>query len=112
MASEYDKATTDTIPSGPEKPGDQVADHTPGGGPGRGHLRVNGDKVDVSVLSEKIVFPFSGKVAPNRFLKAPMTERLCPWPENHEEDKVSIPCLFQMRVSGLMSGPACSRCTW
>jgi hypothetical protein len=92
MTTEYDKGTTDSLPSGPEKPGDHAADLTSGGGPGRGHLRVDGDKVDVSILKDKIVFPFSGKVAPNRFLKAPMTERLCPWPENHAEDKVRMAC--------------------
>lgn len=88
MASEYDKATTDGLPSKPETPGDKAASLVPEHGQGRGELRVAGDKVDVSILKEQIVFPFSGKVAPNRFLKAPMTERLCRWPQNHMEDKV------------------------
>ncbi|MBE7181282.1 MAG: NADH:flavin oxidoreductase/NADH oxidase family protein, partial [Terriglobus roseus] len=44
-----------------------------------GAVRVSGSKVDTSSLGESITFPFSGKTAKNRFLKAPMTERLCTW---------------------------------
>jgi len=48
--------------------------------PGRGHSRVKGDgNVDTKLLSQPITFPFSGRTAPNRLLKAPMTERLCHW---------------------------------
>jgi hypothetical protein len=88
MTAEYDQSTTDKFPQSPEKPGDKAASLVKDNGEGRSHLRVGGDNTDVTILKEKIVFPFSGKVAPNRFLKAPMTERLCPWPENHAEDKV------------------------
>jgi hypothetical protein len=91
MATEYDKATTDKLPNSPENPSDKATPLALDHGKGRGHLRVDGDKVDVSILKEKVVFPFSGKVAPNRFLKAPMTERLCRWPENHDDDKVIRP---------------------
>ena len=111
MATEYDKATTDTLPSGPERPEDKAAKLVPDAGQGRGHLRVEGDKVDVSILKEKITFPFSGKVAPNRFLKAPMTERLCPWPENHAEDKVLWSKSVLLGYQDLICGVACSRRT-
>lgn len=35
--------------------------------------------VDVSPLGAPLTFPFSGKTAPNRFLKAAMSERLSSW---------------------------------
>ncbi|KAL0253084.1 hypothetical protein SLS55_010535 [Diplodia seriata] len=35
--------------------------------------------VDLSPLGQPLTFPFSGKTAPNRFLKAAMTERLSSW---------------------------------
>ncbi|GAO47484.1 FMN-linked oxidoreductase [Saitoella complicata NRRL Y-17804] len=41
--------------------------------------RYSAEEVDPSILGESITFPFSGKTAPNRFMKAPMTERLCSW---------------------------------
>lgn len=47
----------------------------------RGKERVKGDAVDIKVLAEPITFHFSERTAPNRFLKAPMTERLCHWNE-------------------------------
>ncbi|KAI6196262.1 NADH oxidase [Aphelenchoides besseyi] len=34
---------------------------------------------DVSILGEQLKFPTSKRVAPNRFLKAAMTERISPW---------------------------------
>lgn len=43
--------------------------------------RLTNEPVDVSVLKEKVHFPNSGLVAPNRFLKAAMTERLSSWDE-------------------------------
>ena len=49
-----------------------------------GRVRVEGPQVDVSVLNESITFPFSGRTARNRFLKAPMTERLCHWNKEGE----------------------------
>ncbi|KAF2768030.1 FMN-linked oxidoreductase [Teratosphaeria nubilosa] len=39
-----------------------------------------GPSVDTTVLKDSITFPFSGRIAKNRFLKAPMTERLCHFP--------------------------------
>lgn len=58
--------------------------------PGRGHSRVKGSAsaADIALLASPITFPFSGRVAPNRFLKAPMTERLCRW---SNEDIVPLP---------------------
>jgi len=85
MATEYDKATADKIPQGPEHAKDKPTSYIQGG---QGNLRLASEKVDVSILRENVVFPFSGKVAPNRFLKAPMTERLCRWPEDHMENIV------------------------
>lgn len=35
-------------------------------------------------MAEPVTFAFSGRTAMNRFLKAPMTERLCKW---NDEDK-------------------------
>lgn len=55
------------------------------GGEGQGQLRVKGTDVDVSPLKESITFPFSGRTAKNRFLKAPMTERLCHWNKEGED---------------------------
>ena len=46
------------------------------GGEGEGRMRVKSTEADVSALKESITFPFSGRTAKNRFLKAPMTERL------------------------------------
>lgn len=49
-------------------------------------MRIDTDPVsddELAVLANPITFEFSGKTAPNRFLKAPMTERLCLW--NDEE---------------------------
>lgn len=44
---------------------------------------------ELAVLAEPITFEFSGKTAPNRFLKAPMTERLCRWNDEEKgEDEV------------------------
>ncbi|KAL8708056.1 MAG: hypothetical protein Q9220_006988 [cf. Caloplaca sp. 1 TL-2023] len=47
--------------------------------------RYESDNVDASQLGQAIEFPFSGKTAPNRFLKAAMTERISSWdPQNLE----------------------------
>ncbi|KIW98717.1 uncharacterized protein Z519_00380 [Cladophialophora bantiana CBS 173.52] len=51
----------------------------------RGRIRVQGKPMDVSILHEPITFAFSGRTAKNRFLKAPMTERLCHWPKEGED---------------------------
>lgn len=66
---EYDKSTV----AGPSEAESYAHQSTSKGK----HLRVQGPKVDTSVLGETIMFPFSGRIAKNRFLKAPMTERLC-----------------------------------
>lgn len=50
-----------------------------------GRLRVKGDNADVSVLQQPLTFHFSGRTAKNRFLKAPMTERLCHWNKEGED---------------------------
>lgn len=53
--------------------------------PGRGTSRVNGETVDTAPLKEPITFAFSKRTAKNRFLKAPMTERLCHWNKDGED---------------------------
>lgn len=83
---EYDKSTapesTEPVPSAPGAP------HTKSDA--RAHLRVESDSSDVSALAQSLTFEFSGKTAKNRFLKAPMTERLCRWnDESKGEDIVS-----------------------
>ncbi|KAK5174620.1 uncharacterized protein LTR77_001701 [Saxophila tyrrhenica] len=55
------------------------------GSKGEGLLRYGGPQVDVAPLREGITFPFSGRTAKNRFLKAPMTERLCKWNKEGED---------------------------
>ncbi|KAL8805537.1 MAG: hypothetical protein Q9182_001906 [Xanthomendoza sp. 2 TL-2023] len=45
--------------------------------------RYESENVDASPLGKPLEFPFSGKTAPNRFLKAAMTERISSWdPQN------------------------------
>ncbi|ETI29214.1 hypothetical protein G647_01667 [Cladophialophora carrionii CBS 160.54] len=51
----------------------------------RGHIRAQSKPVDVSILNEPVTFAFSGRTAKNRFLKAPMTERLCYWNKEGED---------------------------
>ncbi|KJX95408.1 nadh oxidase like protein [Zymoseptoria brevis] len=47
--------------------------------------RFQSDDVDASVLGKPLKFEFSGKTAPNRFLKGAMTERISSWdPKNFE----------------------------
>lgn len=85
---EYDKSTTSApqkaVPSNPDGPHTTSDD--------RAHLRVESDgTADISALAQPITFEFSGKTAMNRFLKAPMTERLCKWnDEDKGEDIVSF----------------------
>ena len=57
---------------------------TPSGGKD-GRLRVKGPTVEVPILGSSSTFPFSGRTAKNRFLKAPMTERLCRWDKEGED---------------------------
>jgi len=52
---------------------------------GRGHLRVKGEQIDTSILAQPLRLPFSGRQVMNRFLKAPMTERLCRWNKEGED---------------------------
>ena len=76
---EYDKATTAT-PATPESknyPHESQRSNN-------GCLRVAGPIVDTSPLAQSITFSFSGRTAKNRFLKAPMTERLCHWNKDDE----------------------------
>jgi len=48
--------------------------------------RFPSDDGDASRLGEPLVFQFSGKTAPNRFLKGAMTERLSSWdPKDHKQ---------------------------
>lgn len=77
---EYDKATASGAPESKNYPHESV----PSGGKD-GRLRVKGPTVDVSALKEPITFAFSGRTAKNRFLKAPMTERLCHWNKEGED---------------------------
>lgn len=79
---EYDKAAGTGPPESKNYPHESV--HS---GSKDGRLRVKGPEVDVSVLAESLTLPFSGRVAKNRFLKAPMTERLCHW--NTEGEDIS-----------------------
>ena len=64
---EYDKVTSST-PLPPAKLDSSTTTELPG----RDHLRVKGDgNVDTKLLSQPIKFPFSGRTALNRLLKAP-----------------------------------------
>lgn len=48
-------------------------------------IRYESEDADVSVLAKPLTFEFSGQVAPNRFMKASMTERISSWdPKNIE----------------------------
>jgi hypothetical protein len=80
MAAEYDKSTMNGVPEAETYKHESISSP-----PGRGTSRVKGPDVDVSVLKEPITLPFSGRTAKNRFLKAPMTERLCHWNKEGED---------------------------
>jgi 2,4-dienoyl-CoA reductase-like NADH-dependent reductase (Old Yellow Enzyme family) len=58
-----------------------------------GSRRHEGSKFDTTILAQPIKFPFSGRTAPNRLLKAPMTERLCQW-SGEGQDIVFQPRLY------------------
>ncbi|CAK4031087.1 NADH-dependent flavin oxidoreductase [Lecanosticta acicola] len=76
---EYDKASAPGPPESKNYPHQSVAS---GDNLKDGRRRVQGPAVDTGILGEPIKFAFSGKTARNRFLKAPMTERLCHWNEH------------------------------
>ncbi len=50
-----------------------------------------GNPADPSLLGQIIEFPFSGRVARNRFMKAAMSERLSSWSDNYLPLR-GIPC--------------------
>ncbi|KAJ9605174.1 hypothetical protein H2200_010564 [Cladophialophora chaetospira] len=77
---EYDTSTTkaDPIPASADHQKSDVDSH-------RGHIRTQSKQADVSILNEPVTFAFSGRTAKNRFLKAPMTERLCHWNKEGED---------------------------
>ncbi|KAF9893418.1 hypothetical protein FE257_010730 [Aspergillus nanangensis] len=52
-----------------------------------GHIRMESQPIDTSPLQQPLTFAFSGRTAKNRFLKAPMTERLCTW--NRDDEDIS-----------------------
>lgn len=79
---EYDKSTT----SAPAQPA-SISHSTSSLSKETGHLRVSAPKTPTSTLASPLTFPFSGRTAPNRFLKAPMTERLCHW--NTDDEPIS-----------------------
>lgn len=85
---EYDTSTMkgDPLTDGVALEKNSAGDH-------RGHLRAQSKPADISVLKETVTLPFSGRTAKNRFLKAPMTERLCHW-NQEDEDIVSLPPRF------------------
>ena len=53
--------------------------------------RYPAQKVDPSPLSQPLAFSFSGRVAPNRFLKSAMTERLASWLDELPPEDNGIP---------------------
>ena len=59
--------------------------------------RYDSEIKDVGPLAQPLKFEFSGKTAPNRFLKAAMTERLSSWDPEHKE-KRGIPSDQLIRV--------------
>ncbi|KAF2181521.1 FMN-linked oxidoreductase [Zopfia rhizophila CBS 207.26] len=48
--------------------------------------RYHSEPADRSRLAEPLTFAFSGRTAPNRFMKAAMTEQLCTFDFHHPED--------------------------
>lgn len=78
---EYDKTTAQGSPEAENYPHSTTTHKE-----GNGRQRVKSDEnADISKLAESIEFPFSKRVAKNRFLKAPMTERLCHWNKDGED---------------------------
>ncbi|KAK5052103.1 hypothetical protein LTR84_002907 [Exophiala bonariae] len=59
--------------------------------------RYQSDVVDASRLGESIRFAFSGRTAPNRFMKAAMTEQLSSWnKEDLQKRGIPTPSLFRV----------------
>lgn len=59
--------------------------------------RIPTEPADASPLGKPLEFPFSGKVAKNRFLKAAMTERLSTWDaKNLEKRGIPTPQLINV----------------
>ena len=58
---------------------------------------LSNDAVDASILGQQITFPFSKRIACNRFLKGPMTERLCTW-DDEDITKRGIPTKPLLKV--------------
>lgn len=73
---------------------------------GRGHLRIRCEKVDTKALAEPLILPFSGRKVMNRFLKAPMTERLCKWNKDGED----IVCILPTRAQSVVLTSTCTEC--
>ncbi|KAF2228125.1 hypothetical protein BDZ85DRAFT_301069 [Elsinoe ampelina] len=80
---DYDKSPVGGSPEAEAYPHETTSD-----APDRGRLRVAGPKIDTAALGQPLTFAFSGRSAPNRFLKAPMTERLCTW--NIDSEDVTV----------------------
>ena len=76
---EYDKSTAATTTGASSGGAQHGTINTNSSRGGEQRVQASSDTIDISILSEPITMPFSGKTAPNRFLKAPMTERLCRW---------------------------------
>ncbi|KAL9079260.1 MAG: hypothetical protein Q9157_001831 [Trypethelium eluteriae] len=76
---EYDMSTGKGIPPPPPADYETIKDSR------GGDARIAGSAADPAPLKESITFPFSGRTAKNRFLKAPMTERLCLWNKEGED---------------------------
>ncbi len=73
-------STGQGVPTPPNPQHTTVSDNR-----GNETTRIDGKLVDTAALQNPITFPFSGRTAMNRFLKAPMTERLCHWNKEGEE---------------------------
>ncbi|KAK7931841.1 hypothetical protein PG985_002553 [Apiospora marii] len=86
-AIEYDGATATGKPEAENYAHESVKPHDSRGG----KLRVKGPALsqeELDILRQPLQLPFSGRTAKNRFLKAPMTERLCQW--NQQGEDISV----------------------
>lgn len=83
-AVEYDGLTTTGKPEAESYAHGSAKPHDSRGG----KLRVKGPALsqeELAILRQPLQLPFSGRTAKNRFLKAPMTERLCQWNKEGED---------------------------